>query len=138
MTKQLNCILLIDDDEATNYIHKRVINEIGCAKKVVAVRSGQAALDFLNEQIDGSYSQLDLIFLDINMPGMNGWEFLEHYKKLSVAKQAKAVLVMLATSLNPNDLLHASDIEAVDGFESKPLNSEKMNRAIEHHFSSPS
>ncbi len=135
MTKKLKCILLIDDDEATNYIHRRVITEIGCAENVVAVQSGQAALDYLNEQINGIHPQLDLIFLDINMPAMNGWEFLEHYKSLSLSKKAKTVLVMLTTSLNPDDLTQATSIVEVDGFESKPLNEEKMNRTLKQHFS---
>ena len=138
MKKKLNCILLIDDDEATNYIHRRVISEVNCAEKVVTVQSGQEALDYLNECIDGINSKLDLIFLDINMPAMNGWEFLEHYKNVRAFKQAKTVLIMLTTSRNPDDLLNASKVEMVDGFESKPLNEEKMNKTLRSHFSTSS
>lgn len=134
MTKKLNCILLIDDDEATNYIHKRIISEVGCAEKVVAVQSGQAALDFLNESTNGHHPKLDLIFLDINMPAMNGWEFLKHYKNLSASKRAKVVLVMLTTSLNPDDLELATKIDEVNGFESKPLTAEKMKSTLKVHF----
>ncbi len=126
MTKKLNCILLIDDDEATNYIHQKVIEEVSCAEKVVAAQSGQEALDFLNEREDWASSPVDLIFLDINMPAMNGWEFLEHYNKLDASKKAKTILVMLSTSLNPDDRENALEMDSVNGFENKPLTEEKI------------
>lgn len=135
MTKKLNSILLIDDDKATNYIHQRVLAEVGCAEKVVAVESGYDALDFLNERISGLDPELDLIFLDINMPGMTGWEFLEHYKELNLSNQAKAVLIMLTTSLNPDDLENASKMSGIDGFETKPLDADKIEKALKNHFS---
>ena len=135
MTKKFNCILLIDDDEATNYIHRKVIEEVDCAEKVVIAQSGQEALYFLNGKENDPNSPIDLIFLDINMPAMNGWEFLEHYKNLDSSKKAKGVLIMLSTSLNPDDHGNASKIDVVDGFQTKPLTEEKMIRIHKNHFS---
>lgn len=89
MTKKVKCILLIDDDEPTNFLHKIVISDSGRAEKVVEVQSGFEALDYLEKMEDGKYPQPDLIFLDINMPAMNGWEFLEEYDKLDEGKKVK-------------------------------------------------
>lgn len=135
MTKKLRSVLLIDDDEATNYIHKKIIEENNFADQVIIAQSGEEALQLLNDKIVDLYPPLDLIFLDINMPGMDGWEFLEHYKKLSVNKQAKAVLIMLTTSLNPNDRLNASKIDEISGFENKPLNDHKLSSILDNYFS---
>ncbi|WP_339710373.1 response regulator [uncultured Kriegella sp.] len=135
MTKKLNCILLIDDDEATNYIHQKVIVDLECAKRVITVHSGQEALDFLNNRETKDKLPIDLIFLDINMPAMNGWEFLEHYKKLDPLKKAKTILFMLSTSLNPNDRKIATEIDDVNGFETKPLTEEKIIKIFKTHFS---
>ena len=73
--------MLIDDDEPTNYIHERIIEEVGCTEKIVAIQSGRRALDYLTSKTDGAYPQPDLIFLDINMPAMTGWGFLEKYSE---------------------------------------------------------
>ncbi len=134
MKEKLNCILLIDDDEPTNFLNELVIKQVDCAEKTVAVQSGQAALDFLKERINGGYPQPALIFLDINMPVMNGWEFLEEYKKLDSDQKAKMVMVMLTTSLNPDDKDKADTIDAIDDFVSKPLTAEIVNEILNKHF----
>jgi len=59
----LNCVLLIDDDDATNFYHELIINKIGCAKQIVVVQSGIAALEYLKSTENGKHPQPDLIFL---------------------------------------------------------------------------
>ena len=103
MRKKINCILLIDDDKSTNFLHKIIIEETGVSEKVEAVQSGQEALDYLERKKEGVYPKPDLIFLDINMPGMNGWEFLEEYEKLDDNLKGEIMIMMLTTSINPDD-----------------------------------
>ncbi len=74
---KLKRVLLIDDCKATNYIHRLVIEKYGCAEAVVEVNNGREALEYLTTEVDGSYPKPELVFLDINMPVMNGWQFLE-------------------------------------------------------------
>lgn len=131
MENKLNCILLIDDDAAVNFIHERVINKSGCCNKVAIARNGQEGIDFLTTKVDGKYPQPDLIFLDINMPVMNGWEFLEAYKELEKEQKGREVIVMLTTSLNPDDQDKANQNANIDAFHPKPLNIENLNNILD-------
>jgi len=133
--KKLNCILLIDDDEPTNFLHELIIREMGCTENIVTVQSGKKALEYLKSQRNGKYPQPDLIFLDINMPAMNGWEFLEEYKKLHHSQKGKVVVVMLTTSLNPDDEERANSCEEIDDFKIKPLTQEMLAEIIDNYFS---
>lgn len=140
MKKKLNCILLIDDDEPTNYISSSLIEEASCTEHIQIVQSGQAALDYLiNSEQFACKNKLfpcpDLIFLDINMPAMNGWEFLEKYSKLE-RQIGEIIIVMLTTSLNPDDELRAKEMSFISGFENKPLTPEKLNSILTKHFPS--
>lgn len=121
MKKKLNCILLIDDSAPDNRYHQIVIEAMNITNKIQVAINGQEALDFLKET---SQNPPDLIFLDINMPKMNGWEFLEAYKDLEEKQKAKITIVMLTTSLNPEDKKRAEGIDDVDGFINKPLTEE--------------
>ena len=130
MIKQLDCILLIDDDEPTNYLNKMTLELMGCTRHVRVTQSGQAALDYLR---NGS-PRPDLIFLDINMPAMDGWEFMEEYKKLPKEQKADIVLIMLTTSLNPDDKLRTLEIPEIAGFENKPLKQDRLEKLLNQYF----
>ena len=134
MKQKLNTILLIDDDEATNFIHDMVIKQADVTQNIVAVQSGKDALSFLTQKQEGQHRKPELIFLDINMPGMNGWEFLEEYKKLDDEQKGGIVNVMLTTSLKPDDEAKAKSIESVKTFLHKPLSIEMIHRVIREHF----
>lgn len=134
LKKKLSCILLIDDDQATNYIHKRVINKAAITDKIVELESGYDAIKYLNQTDFEAYPRPDIIFLDINMPGMDGWEFLEGYEKLNPEQRGKIILVMLTTSLNPDDKNRSDTISTIDGFKNKPLTHETLQDIIDEYF----
>lgn len=134
MKRKLNSILLIDDDEPTNYINKLVLDELGCAKSIVSVLNGMEALDYLLTLHNNGEPLPELIFLDINMPKMNGWEFLEEYKNLPLKQDSSSMLIMLTTSLNPDDKNKSNDIDLLDGFMSKPLSKDVFLELIHDNF----
>jgi CheY-like chemotaxis protein len=135
MKSKLNSVLLIDDDEPTNIFTTIILEEYGCADYIHIAHSGPEALDYLSGNAHAVKAHRpDLIFLDINMPGMDGWEFLEEYKKLAKERHSKAIVVMLTTSLNPDDRIRADRIPEITCFESKPLTEEKINRILKEHF----
>jgi len=120
--KRIKTVLLIDDDEATNFIHKKIVQTSGLVDVVYVARGGEEALLFLgNDNNEKEKIIPDLIFLDINMPAMDGWEFLVQYEKLKHLKKENIVVVMLTTSLNPDDEVKAKGIKEIYGYRNKPL-----------------
>jgi len=136
--KSINCILLIDDNPADNRFHEIRIKESGLCKHVSKVSSGIEALDYIMRSADDSHSgafpKPDIIFLDINMPGMNGFEFLEKYAKLDEKLKSKVVIVMLTNSLNPDDKKRAMDTKQVSEFQNKPLTVKMLQDMVEKYF----
>jgi CheY-like chemotaxis protein len=109
--KKLPCILLIDDNEADNEFHKMEINSAGVAEQIKVVKTGMDAIEYLMQSAEnaGKYPLPDLIFLDINMPGMNGFEFLAEARSLNVIPFDKVAVVMLSGSLNYSDRMRAKE-----------------------------
>ncbi|MEP7165305.1 MAG: response regulator [Ferruginibacter sp.] len=139
MTQKLKSVLLIDDDEPTNYFNSLVIEQTGCTDHVRIAQSGQKALEYLSKRghLEGSpegFPCPDLIFLDINMPAMNGWEFLEKYRQLKEEQKGKTIFVMLTTSLFSEDALKAKAIPEISGFETKPLTPEAIDKILKKYF----
>ena len=134
MENKLNCVLLIDDDEATNVVNKMIVGQMDCAEKVEIAYNGQEALDFLKSSSGGKHPQPDLIILDINMPVMDGWEFLEEYQKLNQEQLGRVVITMLTTSLDPRDREKAENMGRINDFLNKPLSRDTLQRIIESYF----
>ena len=132
MKSLLKTIMLIDDDVPTNYLNKMVIDQTECAEKVITVNSGIEALEFLKNQ--PKEMMPDLIFLDINMPAMNGWEFLEAYKTIPSEKKENTVVMMLSTSENPDDKMRANCIKDISGFMVKPLSEDVVTNVMGEFF----
>ncbi|MFT7583423.1 MAG: CheY-like chemotaxis protein [Myxococcota bacterium] len=128
--RHVSRILLIDDDEATNFLHRLVIESVNCADELVVMTRAQDALDYLMSEENGRHPQPEIIFLDINMPGMNGWEFLDTYNQLPDSQKSQTVVVLLTTSLNPDDAERGRLEPAVSKFLSKPLTHEALTQLL--------
>ncbi|MAP54249.1 response regulator [Altibacter sp.] len=131
---RLEKILLIDDSESDNFVHERLLKKENVAKEIITKYSGEEALEYLSTIVEKKYPKPDLIFLDINMPGMNGWEFLEHYKDLEIEKKGGIVITMLTTSSSEEDRIKASQNPNINRFENKPLTKERLYDILEKHF----
>jgi CheY-like chemotaxis protein len=138
MTKKLNCVLLVDDDNGANFINRMIIKEAGITDNIETTLNGKEALDYLNgtgkHEDRGATQPPELILLDINMPVMDGWEFLEEYNKLEEALKNKTTIILLTTSLNPDDKKRAEKIPAISGFENKPLDNKILEKLLQKHF----
>jgi len=126
--------MLIDDNPDDNFFHERVIRKNGAADNVLAMTSAIDALEFLKSKKNTDGTHPDLIFLDINMPGMNGWEFLKEYDKLDKLLKSLAIVVMLTTSENPDDKMKSMSSRGISNFKSKPLTKEMLEEIINEHF----
>ena len=134
MKKKLPCVLLVDDDYVTNFLNAKVIEHAKIAEHVEVKLNGQEALDFLTKEKITDTASPCLILLDINMPIMDGWEFLQAYQQGALDQKNKANIVMLTTSSNPDDIKRAQNIPFVSGFKSKPLTTEILEDIIHSHF----
>ena len=134
MKKKLKNVLLIDDSESDNFYHARKIRNMGLTDNIHICYSGQEALEYLRSELEGAHPQPTLIFLDINMPGMNGWEFLEEYEKLEVSQQGEIVLTMLSNSIDARDQDKAKNYKTVRGYYSKPLSEDYLTSILKEHF----
>ncbi|HET6228343.1 MAG TPA: response regulator [Bacteroidia bacterium] len=135
--KKINCILLVDDNPADNEFHKIIIKDSNVCDNVKIAINGDKALEYIIKSGNGDnpeYPKPDLIFLDINMPGMNGFEFLEEYHSLDPKLKSKIVIIMLSTSLNPDDAERAGKIEEVTEFMNKPLMVDTLKTTIDKYF----
>lgn len=133
----LDCILLIDDDTPTNFLHSMIIKRAGIDTRVQTHTSAIDALAYLTST--GPYEgtqmiQPGIIFLDINMPAMNGWEFLDEYAKLGDNQKAKMTIIMLTTSLNPSDRERAEGYAEVINYLNKPLILANLQALVAQHF----
>lgn len=127
-------MLLVDDDSATNFINEIVIRETGLVRQIVKASTGMQALEFLKIKINSKHPQPEIILLDINMPAMDGWEFMEAYRVLEEEQKAKIIVVMLTTSLNPDDEERARNIKEINDFRNKPLTAEIFIELVEKFF----
>ena len=134
MKNKLNRVLLIDDDKITNTLNEMVIKKSGYAERIESVQNGIEALEYLMKDQGEGYPRPDLMFLDINMPGMDGWEFIEEYSKLDKRYQGNLIVVMLTTSLNPDDKDRSDDSNQLNDFINKPLTTEKFQKIMEKNF----
>ena len=123
--------MLIDDDADDNFFHSRVIAKCDAAETIVVRTSGRSALEYLRSKHDLGEPLPDLIFLDVNMPGMTGWEFLEVYERLNAKPASSVIVVMLTTSENPDD--RAKAIAMNVEFSSKPLTRETLEEVLGRH-----
>ena len=131
MRKKLNCIMLVDDDQLDNRFHQIIIEGMDITDKIHTAENGLQAIKYLKQE-DSVLPEL--IFLDINMPKMNGWEFLEAYKDLEEHQKSQIIIMMLTTSLNPSDKAKAQRISEITGFNVKPLSEEMLMEILEKYF----
>jgi len=122
--RKLKCIMLIDDNPHDNFFHERVIKKCNAAEVVVVKQSGKSALEYLRSNGGDEQPHPTLIFLDVNMPGMNGWEFLEEYQHEPAIFKSTVIVVILSTSENPDDQAEALRRNA--DFITKPLTPETL------------
>ena len=131
---QLDTIMLIDDDEITNFINEQLIIEMGMAQEIIVAKNGKEGIVSLEERCrTRKLNCPQLILLDINMPVMNGFEFLEHYQDLDLPSNQSIILIMLTSSDNKKDIERMKLSNVID-YLSKPLTVEKLTQVMEKHF----
>jgi len=118
-------VMLLDDNELDNFINEKVIEANYFAEKIYVNSSGTSALEFLNNLgVSGKEAHEiypEAIFIDINMPMMDGFQFIEHLFKIQNEKIQECKLIILTSSINPEDKIRARGISDNITFLNKPL-----------------
>lgn len=117
-------IVLVDDDPINNLINNRLIRKLNPSIDIQEFMEVEKALCFLNTPSNGK----NLILLDINMPVMNGWDFLLLYAKIKDKRKDK--IIMLSSSIDNQDRQRAMGFSYVQGFIEKPLTGPKLEKAL--------
>lgn len=125
---QIDHVLLVDDDVPTNFIHEVILKKTNRFKQIDSVLSATEALTYLQAR------QPNLIFLDINMPALSGWDFIDQFRSLPLEQKEDIVIIMLSTSMDPKDRKRAEVCREIKEFISKPISPEKIEDIIVSHF----
>ena len=123
-------VLLVEDDPITIMVCDRIIKMSAFAENVTSCENGKKAIDFLNNQTAASSYIPDIIFLDINMPVMNGWDFLEEFEKIHHTYKATPRVYILSSTVDPEDYKKAKSYSSVEDFISKPLSKEFLDKIV--------
>jgi len=122
MDNKIN-LLVIDDDDINIFIIKKIVEKTGYNVNMVSKANGLLAIEYLKETLGGALFP-QLVLIDINMPVLNGWEFLDAYEELHVTQRVD--MYMLSSSVYENDIEKAKTFAKVKGFISKPLSIERL------------
>ena len=124
--------MLVDDSPDDKFFHERAIKKNNPANVVIVKNSAAKALEQLKlEAYEGRPP--DLVFVDINMPGMNGWEFIEEFSRLKEESKGPAIIVMLTNSMNPDDAERAKKVSLISEYKVKPLTQGIVEEVIIKH-----
>jgi response regulator of citrate/malate metabolism len=122
--------LLIDDDSIFNFIHAKIIRQVDEEAEIADFISSSEALAFIKERFVSHKAEPIVVFLDINMPEMNGFELLDAIKELPAESVSKMSIYIITSSLNEKDIRKSKEYPILKGYIGKPLSFERVNEVI--------
>lgn len=131
----MNKVLLIDDDKAVNFFNKHAVSKHTGFEHINTVQSGEKGLLYLEQAERGEAPSPDIVFLDINMPAMNGWEFLDRFERMNIDFRSKIKVIILSSSSNPEHVRKSIKNYNVVDFINKPLSFEILDDVFQNHNS---
>ena len=126
-------VMLVDDDYATNYLHQLFLEESGRVENILIAKSADEALALLKEGMEKKEIP-EIIFLDINLPAKNGWEFIDEYSEIVGENQSESKVIMLSTSENPRDMEKSKQYKLIKEYRIKPLSVPIINEVVDKYF----
>ncbi len=135
MGSKLHCILLVEDNFMTNLFNEKMLDNLCVAENIVTAEDGEEALRYL-ESSQKNHTYPELILVDIFMPKMSGWMFLEKFSRMNFDRQKKPAVVVLTHSHEAGNYDHALSIPGVIGFLNKPLTEGDVMEILNQHFHS--
>lgn len=122
-------ILLVDDESIFNFISTKVLEGLGVSDEIHSALSGTEALKLLNDYLSRSKVIPRLIFVDINMPVMNGFEFIYAFQRLNMPDKQRTILAILSSSVSPADRDRATTM-GIKYFLTKPISESELRSVL--------
>jgi CheY-like chemotaxis protein len=119
--KTVDTICVIDDNDVYQFVMKNSINKLNPNIKILAYLNGEEGIESLKEMIENKEPLPDVILLDINMPIMDGWEFMNEFIKIKPKLPRVMPIYLTTSSLDASDIDKAKSYEDITGFLSKPI-----------------
>lgn len=123
-------VCLIDDDRIYQFAAKKVLEATKLTRQILSFTNGQEALAFIKSNSTNETQLPDVIFLDINMPILDGWQFLHQLKPLLVNLPKQFRIIMVSSSVDDYDIKKAKEFDWVSGYVVKPINKEKFQQLL--------
>lgn len=126
--RPIKCLWLIDDDPIFVYLTRKMMVELHLAEQIEVFENGQLATDHLHQA--NSQDLPEIIFLDLMMPVLDGWGFLDEYMEIAESVKTKIKLYVLSSSGSPQDIKRAKKIKEIAGFIKKPMSKANFNEIV--------
>ncbi len=123
-------VLLVDDDTIYQYIASKTLDATGLTQKIITCSNGEEAYRFLEKNMNNPQELPDIILLDVNMPIMNGWDFLHAFKNLHSPALKDIPIFLVTSSVNDADINYAHQFSNVQDYIVKPLVKEKLSTIL--------
>lgn len=128
--KQIETLYVIDDDDIYQFITKKLLEETGLVEQIKIFSNGREALAFIEEAVVAKKQIPSIILLDLTMPIMDGWEFLEHFQLLRTTIGQSIFVYVVSSSVDPKDLERARSFAEVTDYLVKPLSKQKLTQLM--------
>ena len=125
-----NTVCVIDDDEIYQFLVRQQIESRKLANKILVFSDGEWAADFFKSEINNAGALPDVVLLDLNMPIMDGWEFLEEFKALKPLLPKKIAIYVVTSSINQSDINKAKNISEVCDYVVKPMTDKMLVKIL--------
>lgn len=130
----LKNLTLVDDDDIFVFLTTKIIEQTNLVDLIKVFGNGLDAINFLKENKNNVDALPEIILLDLSMPIMNGWQFLEKYNKLNPTIGKKITIYICSSSISPDDITRAKTISEVSDYIIKPITKDKLIDLIKKHW----
>jgi CheY-like chemotaxis protein len=128
--KPIKTIMIIDDDDLFVYLTKKTIEKTNLVEEIIVSENGKDAINYLTENAENPDLLPEIILLDLSMPIMDGWQFLDEYAAIESKIEKNIIIYIVTSSISPEDINKAKSIECVTDLIIKPLTKDKLIEII--------